>query len=110
MVDVLTKKKCAPCEGGVEPLKGDAVQEYLQQLNRSWEVVDDYMIRCGFTFKNFKEAMAFADRVGEIAESEGHHPDLHVSYGKVTVDLTTHAINGLSENDFILAAKVETLL
>jgi 4a-hydroxytetrahydrobiopterin dehydratase len=106
----LKQKKCKPCEGGVPPLGSDQISQYLKEVNSGWEVVDnDTKIRKTFRFKNFREALDFANKVGEIAEDEQHHPDLHVYYGKVIIDLSTHAIDGLSENDFIVAAKVDEL-
>jgi len=105
----LTKKKCIPCEAGVPPLSGDKLNTYESELHEDWRLVDDKKIQREFGFKNFKEALAFANRVGEIAEQEQHHPDLHVAWGKVGVELWTHAIGGLSENDFIVAAKIDEL-
>jgi 4a-hydroxytetrahydrobiopterin dehydratase len=105
----LKEKKCKPCEGGVPPLKTDEIEKYKNELQTDWEIIDDKKIRKSFKFKNFREALDFANKVGEIAEEEQHHPDLHVYYGKVTIDLSTHAIGGLSENDFILASKTENL-
>jgi 4a-hydroxytetrahydrobiopterin dehydratase len=101
----LKKKKCVPCEGGIPRLNPEQVKEYLQQIP-GWETQDD-KIHKGFKFKNFLEAMAFVNRMAEIAEAEGHHPDFAVHYNKVDVTIWTHAIGGLSENDFILAAKVD---
>jgi 4a-hydroxytetrahydrobiopterin dehydratase len=105
----LNQKKCKPCEGGVPPLEEKEIKEYMQELNTEWDLIDQKKISKTFQFKNFKEALDFANRVGEIAEEEQHHPDLHVYYGKVTVDLSTHAIGGLSENDFIIASKIENM-
>lgn len=105
----LKEKKCKPCEGGVPPLKADEIKEYTNELKTDWEIINDKKISRSFKFKNFREALDFANQVGEIAEEEQHHPDLHVYFGKVTVDLSTHAIGGLSENDFIIASKVEDL-
>jgi len=109
-MDNLFAKKCIPCEGGVEPLSGEVVQKYLPQLKNGWEVVDNKKIKYQFEFGSFKEAMIFVARVGEIAEEEGHHPDIHIYYNKVEIWLWTHSIGGLSENDFIIAAKIESLL
>ena len=106
----LTDKKCAPCAGGIPPLTPDQIQEYLRHLKSDWEVVDGKLIRQKFKFKNFKEAMTFVNRVAEIAEAEGHHPDIHIKYNTVMLELWTHAIGGLSENDFILAAKIEDIV
>lgn len=106
----LTEKKCVPCEGGVFPFKGEEIQEYLGQLQGEWEVIDEKKIQKQFSFKNFKEALAFINKVGEIAELEGHHPDIRLfDYKNVEIVLSTHAIGGLSENDFIVAAKIEQL-
>lgn len=105
----LKNKKCVPCEVGAPPLSREAVLEHRAQLNAAWEVVDGKKIARRFAFKDFKEAMTFADKVGGLAENEGHHPDLHVAWGAVTVELWTHAVGGLSENDFILAAKIDAL-
>lgn len=112
----LTAKKCVACEGGVPPLAGAALGAYLKEV-KDWEVVDPdaaagagvQKIRKEFKFKDFKTALAFVNRVGAIAESEGHHPDIGLSWGRVIITLWTHAIGGLSENDFILAAKVDAL-
>ena len=110
MIIDLRTKKCVPCEGGVLPIAGAHIQEYLQALTLPWEVLEEKKIRHEFVFKNFKEAMIFVNRVAELAEAEGHHPDAHISYNKVVLELWTHAISGLSENDFILASKIEAFL
>ncbi|MBY0539108.1 4a-hydroxytetrahydrobiopterin dehydratase [Patescibacteria group bacterium] len=105
----LTDKKCVACEGGIPPLTREQIATYQPEVPE-WNVSDDGLsISRKFIFKNFKEAITFADKVGELAEEEGHHPVLTVQWGKVSVFLTTDAINGLSENDFILAAKVDRI-
>lgn len=110
MSEDLTQKKCVPCKGGVSPLTADEIEEYMKQLKTSWEVVDDAKIQQKFSFKDFVEAMAFVNKVAELAEDEGHHPDIHVvGYNTVTIELNTHAIGGLSINDFIVARKIEVL-
>lgn len=105
----LAAMKCVACEGGVPTLtRGDA--EAFLTHTPSWKLSEDAKsISHEFPFKDFKSALSFANKIGEIAEEEGHHPDLTVSWGKVGVHLTTHAIGGLSENDFILAAKIDRL-
>lgn len=103
----LLQKKCVPCEGGVEPLGIDAIKTYMSYLQAPWEVIDNTKISKQFKFKDFVEAMIFVNKIADIAESEGHHPDITISYSKVSVILWTHAIGGLSENDFILARKIE---
>jgi len=105
----LTQMKCVACEGGVTKLTEGDARAFLTHTP-SWTLAEDFgSIRREFTFKDFKEALAFTNKVGEIAESEGHHPDLTLGWGKVGITLTTHAIGGLSENDFIVAAKVDVL-
>lgn len=105
----LTKGHCVPCEGGTMPLSLAETKTYLSLLKTSWVVEKNLSIKKEFKFKDFKEAMRFVNKVAEIAESEAHHPDLTISYNKVGVKLTTHAIGGLSTNDFILASKIEQL-
>lgn len=105
----LLNKKCVPCEGGATPLTGDALKPYLDALGSGWQVVDEKKIRRVFTFKDFKAAMVFVNQVADLAEAEGHHPDISISWNVVTIELWTHAIGGLSENDFILAVKVNAL-
>lgn len=103
----LSKKRCIPCRGGVLPLKGDALKELASHLDKNWKIVDEHHIEREFSFKNFREALNFTNKIGEIAEEEGHHPDILLTYGKVKVQLWTHKIDGLSESDFILAAKFD---
>lgn len=105
----LVQKKCVACEGGTVPLNKIEAEVLLKQLS-VWTLSGDAKwLSKEFKFKDFKEALAFTNAVGEIAESEGHHPDIQLSWGKVVVELTTHAIGGLSENDFIVAAKIDTI-
>jgi 4a-hydroxytetrahydrobiopterin dehydratase len=106
----LAQKRCVPCEGGVFPLARQESEPLLKQV-KDWKLADDALsIAKEFKLKNFAEALAFTNKIGAVAEEEGHHPDLTVSWGKVGVSLSTHAIGGLSENDFILAAKIDTLV
>ena len=104
----LTKKKCIPCEAGTEPFSEKQADEFLKQIS-GWELKNGHLYK-KFKFKDFKEAMKFINSAAEIAEQEGHHPDFCVHYNKVEMEIWTHAINGLSENDFILAAKVDEIL
>jgi len=101
----LATKKCVPCEAGTPPLSPEQIKEYLPQA-QGWEVLGNKKIRKKFHYKNFVEAMAFVNKLAEVAEEEGHHPDIHIIYNRVTIELTTHAIGGLSENDFIMGAKI----
>jgi 4a-hydroxytetrahydrobiopterin dehydratase len=104
----LTQKQCVPCEVGMPPMKPEAVAKLAESVPL-WKVIDNKKLSREFTFKNFKEAMTFINQVADIAESEGHHPDIYVFYNLVRLELSTHAIGGLSENDFILAAKTDAL-
>lgn len=107
----LLHKKCVPCEGGVQPFTEAQIKEYVAQLKTEWEVFELRKITKTFKFKDFKEAIAFINKVATVAEQENHHPDMKVfGWNKVEIELSTHAIKGLSENDFILAAKIEQLL
>ena len=101
-----SQKKCIPCEVGGVSFTQDEAQTLMAQIPQWRLTADAKQISRSFSFKDFAEALAFTNKIGTIAELEGHHPDLHVSWGKVVVDLSTHAIGGLSENDFILAAKI----
>lgn len=103
----LSKKHCIPCKGGIPPLKGEALTSLLAQLGEGWKVVNEHHLEKTYLFKNFKEALAFTNQVGALAEQEGHHPDILLAYGKVTIQLWTHKIDGLTESDFILAAKCD---
>jgi len=108
----LAERNCVPCRGGVPPLKGEKLHDLLAELNRErggWRVVGNHHLEKDFGFKDFREALAFVNRVGEMAEEEGHHPDLHLTWGKVTMTTWTHKIDGLTESDFILAAKADRL-
>jgi 4a-hydroxytetrahydrobiopterin dehydratase len=107
MMSDLVSKKCVPCEGKIPPLDDSSVKNYLAQLP-GWEKVNQEIFKV-FTFKNYYETMAFVNAVAYISNREDHHPDLEVSYKTCKVRYTTHAIKGLSENDFICAAKVEQL-
>jgi 4a-hydroxytetrahydrobiopterin dehydratase len=104
----LKNKKCVPCEGGVKPLTPDEYGAFLRSELTGWVDVKQKKIEKEYKFKNFKEALDFINKVGELAESEGHHPDIYLhGWNKVKLTLSTHAIDGLSENDFILASKID---
>jgi 4a-hydroxytetrahydrobiopterin dehydratase len=105
----LADKHCIPCRGGVPPLKGEALAALLRQLGGGWTLVDEHHLEKVFTFRNFKEALAFTNRLGEVAESEGHHPEIHLGWGRVKVEIWTHKIDGLTESDFVLAARTDLL-
>ncbi len=109
MAETLVEKVCRPCRGGVPPLTREAAERYLAQVP-GWELLDDArLIRRTFRLKNFREALAFVQSVGELAEAEGHHPEICFGWGYATVSLRTKKIKGLHENDFIMAAKIDRL-
>ena len=107
--DLLAAKDCIPCKGGVPPLKGVALQELSAQLGHGWKVVDEHHLEKQFTFKDFKQALEFTNKVGAVAEAQGHHPDIYLAWGKVGTTIWTHKIDGLTESDFVMAAKIESL-
>lgn len=105
----LLTERCIPCEGGALPLMRKEAEALMAQLS-DWTLdVNAQKLSKTLSFKNFKDALAFTNKVGELAEQEGHHPDITLQWGKVGIELTTHAIKGLSQNDFILAAKIDAL-
>lgn len=104
----LSSKNCVPCRGGVPPLAGKELENLSNQVPR-WNVVNGHHITRLFKFPDFRQALAFVNKVGEVAEQQGHHPDILLSWGKAEVTTWTHAINGLTESDFILAAKIDRL-
>lgn len=108
-MDSLLTKKCIPCSIGAEPLKKDEIELLYKSLGEGWKVVEFQRLEKSYSFKNFREALNFTNQVGELAEAEGHHPDIYLSWGKVILKLWTHKIGGLHENDFILAAKIDGL-
>jgi len=103
----LARKSCEPCRGGVPPLARDQADALLDKLDGAWVVVDNHHLSRTWEFSDFALALAFTNRVGAIAESEGHHPDIHLAWGRVRLDIWTHKIDGLTESDFILAAKAD---
>jgi 4a-hydroxytetrahydrobiopterin dehydratase len=105
----LTKRRCKPCEGGVPKLNTEEILEYQNGLKEPWEVSDEMKILKEFKFKDYPEVIGFVNKVADLAEEEGHHPVMHVFFSGVKIELWTHAILGLSENDFILAAKIDEL-
>jgi 4a-hydroxytetrahydrobiopterin dehydratase len=104
----LASKTCVPCKGGTPPLKGEELEGLRRQVPE-WEVVEEHHLRRRFRFKNFRESLLFVSRVGELAEEQGHHPDIGFGWGYAEISVWTHKINGLTESDFIFAAKVDTL-
>jgi 4a-hydroxytetrahydrobiopterin dehydratase len=105
----LSTQKCTPCEGNVQPLESLAAKEFLKKLSNGWYFNSSNHLENVMHFVNFRHTMNMVNKIAAIAESEGHHPDLHISYAKLTIEIWTHAVNGLSENDFILAAKIDKI-
>ena len=103
----LAKKTCIPCKGGVPPLKGEKLDDLLEKLKNDWKIIKEHHLEKEYSFKNFKEALDFTIKVGELAENQGHHPDVFLAWGKVKLTIWTHKIDGLTESDFIFAAKAD---
>lgn len=104
----LAEKRCVPCRGGVPPLQGEELESFKLQLP-GWQVEANHHLTRSYSFPDFRAALDFTNRVGELAERQGHHPDLYLSWGKVRVKIWTHKIDGLTESDFVLAAKIDQL-
>ncbi len=109
-MSILAEKQCQPCQGGVPPLAGEALAKLSRELDGGWQVVAGHHLEKQYKFKDFREALAFTNKVGELAEAQGHHPDIYLAWGKVKLTVWTHKINGLTESDFVLAAKADKLL
>ena len=102
----LANEKCIPCRGGVPALKGEELAALARELGAEWRVVDEHHLEKEFRFPGFAQALAFTNKVGAIAEEEGHHPDIYLAWGKVRVTIWTHKVDGLTRSDFVLAAKI----
>jgi 4a-hydroxytetrahydrobiopterin dehydratase len=109
MTKPLRQKKCVPCEIGTPPMPAAEAEKLLTEIYGDWKIMDGKKLKRNFRFDDFVQAMAFVNRVAGIAEREGHHPDIHLFYNKLTLEFWTHASGGLTENDFILAAKLDEL-
>jgi 4a-hydroxytetrahydrobiopterin dehydratase len=105
----LADKDCVPCKGGIPPLKGKELTQLKQELQPGWQIVNEHHLEREIKFKDFREALNFTNQVGDLAEAQGHHPDIYLAWGKVRVTIWTHKIDGLTESDFVLAAKVDRL-
>jgi 4a-hydroxytetrahydrobiopterin dehydratase len=106
----LASRQCVPCKGGVPPLAGEALAALHAQLGDAWRVVDEHHLEREYRFKSFREALAFTVRIGELAEEQQHHPDIYLAWGKVRLTIWTHKIDGLTESDFVFAAKADQRL
>ncbi len=105
----LAKRECVPCSGGVPALRGKELEALLEKLGGGWRVIDGHHLEKHYRFRDFRDALAFANRVGELAEAQAHHPDMYLAWGKVRLTVWTHKIDGLTESDFIFAAKADAL-
>ena len=106
----LAKKTCVPCKGGVPPLEAEQIRELLGQIDDRWKAENDHHIVAEYEYPDFLQALAAVNRIGQLAEEQGHHPDLELGWGRVGVKIWTHAIDGLTESDFILAAKIDEVI
>ena len=106
-LDDLAGQVCVACKGGVPPLKGDTLKKLSSELGNGWQVIQEHHLEKEFKFKDFRQALDFTNRVGELAEQQNHHPDIYLAWGKVKITLWTHKIDGLTESDFFMAAKIE---
>lgn len=109
MSSELAKKECKPCEGGTSALKGEALKQMQNRLGGNWKVLDEERLEKQFKFPDFRHALEFVNRVGEVAEEQNHHPDIYFTYGAARIQIWTHSVKGLTENDFVLAAKIDEL-
>ena len=109
-MSALAEKQCVPCMGGVPPLKGQELVRLARELDGGWQVVEERQLEKEYQFKDFREALGFTNKVGDLAEAQGHHPDIYLAWGKVKLAIWTHKINGLTESDFVLAAKADKLM
>ena len=105
----LANKECVPCKGGVPPLKGEDLQNLSKEISSEWNVVDEHHLEREYSFNDFKDALKYTNLVGEMAEEQGHHPDIYLAWGKVKIVVWTHKIDGLTESDFIFAVKADSL-
>ena len=106
----LAQKQCVPCRGGVPPLTGAELQALQAQLGTDWQVINEHHLEREYRFDDFRQALDFTVRVGEMAEEQDHHPDIFLAWGKVKLTIWTHKIDGLTESDFVFAAKADSLL
>jgi 4a-hydroxytetrahydrobiopterin dehydratase len=108
-MSTLAQKECVPCKGAVPPLKGPELARLAGELGGGWQITCEHHLEKEFKFKDFCEALAFTNKVGQLAEAQGHHPDIYLAWGKVRLTIWTHMIDGLTESDFVLAAKADRL-
>ena len=109
-MSVLAQETCIPCRGGVPPLKGEELDALQEKLGNGWQIINEHHLEKEYIFADFRQALDFTVKVGEVAENQGHHPDIYLAWGKVKLTIWTHKIDGLTESDFILGAKVDRKL
>lgn len=110
MSDRLSQMQCVPCRGGVPPLEGDELARLESELGNGWQVVDGHHLEKEYTYPDFVSALAFVNRVGAMAEEQDHHPDIYLAWGRARVQIWTHKIDGLTESDFVFAARCDALV
>ena len=106
-MSVLAQETCIPCRGGVPPLKGEELDALQEKLGNGWQIINEHHLEKEYIFADFRQALDFTVKVGEVAENQGHHPDIYLAWGKVKLTIWTHKIVGLTDSDFILAAKAD---
>ena len=106
----LSERECKPCQGGVPPLAGEPLEKLAAELGNDWQVINGHHLEKEYSFKNFAEVLEFTNKVGALAEEIFHHPDIFLTWGKVKITIWTHKIDGLTESDFVMAAKIERLI
>ena len=106
----LANRVCVPCKGGIPPLKGKELKALQNQLGNGWDVINEHHLKKKWKFDDFESALNFTNKIGSLAEDQGHHPDIYLAWGKVEIKIWTHKISGLTESDFILAAKIDRII
>ena len=106
----LANRVCVPCKGGLPPLKGKELKALQNQLGNGWDVINEHHLKKKWKFDDFESALNFTNKIGSLAEDQGHHPDIYLAWGKVEIKMWTHKISGLTESDFILAAKIDRII
>ena len=106
----LAQRECVPCKGGIPPLQGDTLRAFHKKLGGEWRLVREHHLEKEFRFRDFRQALDFTNRVGELAEAQNHHPEITLGWGRVVVAIWTHKIDGLTESDFVFAAKTDQLV
>ena len=106
----LANRVCVPCKGGIPPLKGKELKALQNQLGNGWNVINEHHLKKKWKFDDFESALNFTNKIGSLAEDQGHHPDIYLAWGKIEIKIWTHKISGLTESDFILAAKIDRII